>query len=533
MLAFHLLQCFAYRLRIQAEGLAQHDEGQRRAAPARVEPILSLSRDDLAATQVAPDTVLKYGEHQRLGASQLARARLAAGEMIDPQNVERVIAAMSGRTVREVPVVCFHACSGVAQAVCRPESLEGNRFPKLESRGILSTGAEPDRACAALPRFGLIDKGTAVKLVAKFLLLFALTSFVVLAGSTYLRVTREIEHFDTDLRQDVASYGSSLAHAVAALAVSAGTNEAVRLVKHANDSANHLLVRWVTLEERGPFDRPAAALRDLDALRRGELVLATVPATDRGSGFVVAYAPLDRELPGIGRTAIEVKESLEVRDRFVRGTIRETVITMVVAFGATTLLALISGVVVVGRPLRAVGLKVRRIGVGDLSGPLILRQRDEIGTIARELNAMCEQLAENQRRLDTEISARIAALEQLRHADRLATVGRLAAGIAHEIGTPLTVHLVGRMIVSGELGGDEVDDNARNVVEQTQRISTIIRQLLDFARRRPAQKACIDLVALAQKTATLLEPISSKRGVCWRSAPPTRKPRKPKSMRGR
>ena len=353
-----------------------------------------------------------------------------------------------------------------------------------------------------------------MKLVAKFLLLFALTSFVVLAGSTYLRVTREIEHFDTDLRQDVASYGSSLAHAVAALAVSAGTNEAVRLVKHANDSANHLLVRWVTLEERGPFDRPAAALRDLDALRRGELVLATVPATDRGSGFVVAYAPLDRELPGIGRTAIEVKESLEVRDRFVRGTIRETVITMVVAFGATTLLALISGVVVVGRPLRAVGLKVRRIGVGDLSGPLILRQRDEIGTIARELNAMCEQLAENQRRLDTEISARIAALEQLRHADRLATVGRLAAGIAHEIGTPLAV-AAGRskMIVSGEASGVEVVDNARIVVEQTQRISTIIRQLLDFARRRPAQKACIDLVALAQKTATLLEPISSKRGV--------------------
>jgi len=353
-----------------------------------------------------------------------------------------------------------------------------------------------------------------VKLVAKFLLLFALTSLVVLAGSTYLRVTREIDHFDIDMRQDVASYGASLAHAVAALADSAGTHRALRLVEHANDSANHLLVRWVTLDEDARFDRPSAALHDLDALRRGELVLATVPAADGGSGFVVAYAPLDRELPGIGRIAIEVKESLEIRDRFVRGTIREAVLTMVVTFGATTLLALILGVAVVGRPLHAVGLKVRRIGAGDLSGPLALRQRDEIGTIARELNAMCEQLAENRRRLDTEISARIAALEQLRHADRLATVGRLAAGIAHEIGTPLAV-AAGRskMIVSGEASGVEVVDNARIVVEQTQRISAIIRQLLDFARRRPAQKARIDLAALARKTATLLEPIASKRGV--------------------
>ena len=353
-----------------------------------------------------------------------------------------------------------------------------------------------------------------MKLVAKFLLLFALTSFVVLAGSTYLRVTREIAHFDTDLRQDVASYGASLAHAVAALADSAGAHRAVRLVEHANDSANHLLVRWVTLDEDARSERPSAASHDLDALRRGELVLATVPATGGGSGFVVAYAPVDRELPGIGRIAIEVKESLDVRDRFVRGTIREAVITMAATFGATTLLALILGVVVVGRPLRAVGFKVRRIGAGDLSGPLVLRQRDEIGTIARELNAMCEQLAENQRRLDTEISARIAALEQLRHADRLATVGRLAAGIAHEIGTPLAV-AAGRskMIVSGEASGVEVVDNARIVVEQTQRISAIIRQLLDFARRRPAQKARVDIVELAKKAATLLEPMASKRGV--------------------
>jgi two-component system NtrC family sensor kinase len=86
-----------------------------------------------------------------------------------------------------------------------------------------------------------------------------------------------------------------------------------------------------------------------------------------------------------------------------------------------------------------------------LTGPVKIRRRDEFGELARSLNSMCDQLATAQERVERETSARLEAMDQLRHADRLRTVGRLAAGIAHEIGTPLNV-VSGRaeMIAAGE-----------------------------------------------------------------------------------
>src|SRR5262249_53447326 len=166
------------------------------------------------------------------------------------------------------------------------------------------------------------------------------------------------------------------------------------------------------------------------------------------------------------------------------------------------------------RPIRALVGKARRIGAGDLAGPLTLRQRDEIGELADEMNAMCDRLAAAAADLRTATEAQIAVLEQLRHADRLSTVGKLASGIAHELGTPLNV-VSGRarMIAGGELSIAELRDSADVIVVQAQRMTRIIRQLLDFARRRGAQKAPEDLRQVARQTASLLGPIAEKRGV--------------------
>src|SRR5262249_4364200 len=102
----------------------------------------------------------------------------------------------------------------------------------------------------------------------------------------------------------------------------------------------------------------------------------------------------------------------------------------------------------------------------------------------------------------------------LRHADRLNTVGKLASGIAHELGTPLNV-VSGRarMIASGDLDGREVKESAETIVAQADRMVRIIRQLLDFARRRTAQKAPESLPELARRTVALLGPIADERGV--------------------
>src|SRR5206468_11104743 len=123
------------------------------------------------------------------------------------------------------------------------------------------------------------------------------------------------------------------------------------------------------------------------------------------------------------------------------------------------MLALVLGVLFIGRPISRLAAKARRVGTGDLSGPLQLSQRDELGELAKEINLMCERLAD-------ERSAREQATDQLRHADRLTTVGKLASGLAHELGTPLNV-VAGRakLIATGEVEGAEVIDSARIVAE--------------------------------------------------------------------
>jgi len=117
-------------------------------------------------------------------------------------------------------------------------------------------------------------------------------------------------------------------------------------------------------------------------------------------------------------------------------------------------------------------------------------------------------------RLQQETAARQDALGQLRHAERLTTLGRLASGVAHEIGTPLNV-ISGRaeLIASGSLNSDAIAASANIVVAQADRIGVIIRQLLDFARKGGTRVERTDLSSLVEHTALLLGPLASKSGV--------------------
>ena len=102
---------------------------------------------------------------------------------------------------------------------------------------------------------------------------------------------------------------------------------------------------------------------------------------------------------------------------------------------------------------------------------------------------MCDQLAAARDQVHTETEARIAATEQLRHAERLTTVGRLAAGMAHELGTPMNVASVRRNSIIQEAPSEDAVASARIIKNQVDKMAVIIRQLLDFARRRTPRKS--------------------------------------------
>jgi len=110
--------------------------------------------------------------------------------------------------------------------------------------------------------------------------------------------------------------------------------------------------------------------------------------------------------------------------------------------------------------------------------------------------------------------AHLASNAQLQHSNRLATVGQLAAGVAHELGSPLQV-VVGRakMIATGESIDDEAKEAGKIIHVQAQRMADIISGLLGFARRRSPQRASTNLEAIARDVHRMLVPIAKKKAI--------------------
>ncbi|HWM87691.1 MAG TPA: ATP-binding protein [Kofleriaceae bacterium] len=352
-----------------------------------------------------------------------------------------------------------------------------------------------------------------MRLTAKFLVLLLLASAVVLGASGWLRVQREVEQFDDDIRRDAEVIGEALAGAVEHSWSSRGEAAATALLADFSRD-RHVTARLLRLDA---VPAPAAWL---PAARIAQLEPGRAESVrDDGGGRLHTYLTLRG--PGGEPAALELTESLDDEKRYVDQSVRDSLTSAAALLVAAGGAAMALGVAFIARPAQKLVDKTRRIGAGDLGGPLGLEQHDELGEVGRAIDRMCEQLAETRDELATESQARLLAVEQLRHAERLTTVGKLASGLAHELGTPLNV-ISGRaqMIASGELAGRDATESARIIDEQSKRMTAIIRQLLDFARRGvPGAGARSDLRALVARTAGMLGAIARKAGVELSLAP--------------
>ena len=162
--------------------------------------------------------------------------------------------------------------------------------------------------------------------------------------------------------------------------------------------------------------------------------------------------------------------------------------------------------------------KMERVGQGDFSSDLDIHSNDELGELSSAVNQMCQRLSKQQATIISQTNQRIEAMEQLRPCHRLKTVGQLAAGFAHEVGTPLNV-VSGRaeMILSQpDLSPEQLKKHATAIKDESIRISDIIHKLLDFARRSPSRKSHGDLCEVIKHSVELIRPLTDKRKVMLR-----------------
>jgi two-component system NtrC family sensor kinase len=155
------------------------------------------------------------------------------------------------------------------------------------------------------------------------------------------------------------------------------------------------------------------------------------------------------------------------------------------------------------RPIEAIVQVSREITDGNLSARCNIRPAGEMGVLCKTIDQMAEAIEQHQKKVkrDTQM--------QILQSEKLASVGRLAAGIAHEINNPLTGILTFTHLLREKKNNSEEDMKDLNVImQETTRVREIVRNLLDFARQSPSNK---DMININEAMVQLLKLIRSQK----------------------
>jgi signal transduction histidine kinase len=181
------------------------------------------------------------------------------------------------------------------------------------------------------------------------------------------------------------------------------------------------------------------------------------------------------------------KRMFEVTQLFVFSTIATiTFLSLSIAFVMFRL---------VRSPLNRIIAKMAKVEEGDLSVRITDVSKDEIGRLTNSFNSMIERLDTAKKELD------IHHFNQMERADRLASIGEMAAGIAHEVKNPLTGIASAITIINDDFSPDDPrKEILGEVLEQVKRLDKTVNDLLFFGKPTEPEPVCTDLNSVLRKT---------------------------------
>jgi len=171
----------------------------------------------------------------------------------------------------------------------------------------------------------------------------------------------------------------------------------------------------------------------------------------------------------------------------------------------------------VSRPIGELATGMKRVSEGDLDYRVSIKNRDEIGMLRDAFNSMTEQLRCMRARLEEwthtleeEVSKKTEeirrAQEGLLQAEKLASLGRMAAGVAHEINNPLTGIVTFAYLLRKRFPPDSPEAEDLNIIiEQSERCAKIIKNLLVFSRATPSEKGRVNVHEILNRTILLVK----------------------------
>ncbi|MCM2258254.1 MAG: ATP-binding protein [Vicinamibacteria bacterium] len=229
--------------------------------------------------------------------------------------------------------------------------------------------------------------------------------------------------------------------------------------------------------------------------------------------------PAEQRVLGV----VDVGMSLEGADRDMAEVARHTRTFAVVALLCLASIVALSVGRLVGRPVGQLAAATHRVAEGDLSGRIPVASHDELGQLAADFNHMADALRQArgeleqvlaglERQVEERTTALRAAESQVAHAEKMASLGRLSASIAHEINNPLAGVLTFAKLLLRDLAERPLDEALREqavkqlrlVQRETERCTVIVRNLLEFSRQRPLAMRPASLVGIVEEALSLV-----------------------------
>lgn len=342
------------------------------------------------------------------------------------------------------------------------------------------------------------------------LILTVLVGLIMAAGGYYRLRQREVS-LKRAVRNEMRAQALTLQIALENAYHAGRTHEAQQLIESL--SQNPKVYGVLIFDETGKGIMASGSLVS-ESNRTSELALNVIAAntqietTRRFDNNEVFSLLTPLSLGKQQRGAFELAQP----DTFINSEIalaqRDITILTLFLFVAILLAVLLVMRYSVVQPIQALLRGAAALGRGDLNYRVTEpRQGSELAQLAREFNRMADNLAEQRQTAEREAERRLKLERELRDTERLAAVGRLAAGVAHEIGTPLNVidARTEQLLERAEAPLSTRQRNLTIIRTQIDRITRIVRQLLNLARPYQLHRAPTSAETLIINVIELIE----------------------------